>query len=1185
MFFSSLELIGFKSFASRTKIEFRNGVMAVVGPNGCGKSNIVDAIRWVLGEQRYSILRAERMESVIFNGTQFRKPVGMSEVTLTIENNKNLLPSPYSEIAITRRLFRSGESEYLINRTPSRLRDIMDLFADTGLGNNTYSIIELSMVEGIISGPSEARRMLIEEAAGVAKFKARRNAAERRLANTRDSLVRIEDIYSETEKRYRALKRQASRAEKHRSLSRALELRILIDLAEERLEIQSFREPLEEELNEINREKENTEREIDEINSQITTLEGNELVLTDRYNRTQENLKRIDRREAEMNGEQALAMQRRKYLEEEKENSKKRFIQIDENIEETNQKLIKARDEFDDLRNTTMEAKKRLQTLESDFDNLKKNYESKSKKVKDARNDEEFNKNRLNSFKAKLQRQETDNKNIETKIIRLSDERASIETELAPIINQKNDLKRKLVDLDAELNRENEKYKNEQQNLEKLRERLSEAYRLKSKKTAEVESTKTEISSHKSRALAAVSLPKSLEQERKSGRLPALSERIICDEKYRSALVAALKPILDSIDRNSVERLIETWDKIGVEERAVFRIPGERHVENKKPGMPDNGAARIWADEAIGNDGELGDFLKYRLRKTLLAPDRKAMLELIEWAEKNEIRIVTLNGDVFEPGWTFFTGKINPDSFQIGWIKRKEELGKQLDNLMRQLEINNREYQELNENLKKNESALHELRRKNQSLEDKRLNIKRDISSVESRIERLQNRQEELDKEINRMHKALDNNAIPENVHKEIDRMQTALDETITRRKTLEIEFSESEQNRIQIAEKRAALSAEISRLNDRLNSSDLTIQNHNKNSERLKAERANLDSRIAKTDAEIERIDQAVKNFGNQLNLIQREKREQTEKAIETQTELDSIKRQRDELKRRYKVNETRKQEIIQKRSELESKIIALRERQREVDRRLIEDSHVQPTGISRDTLNHATDEVKQLGFEDISAEKIRTRLDSLGPVNMLALEELKTVEDKYKFLTDQKSDLENGIDILEETIDRINSEARRRFRETFDKVNINFQNLFRRLFSGGEARVQLEGQDPLEADIKILATPTGKKLQNLSMLSGGEKSLTAIALLFAIYEVRPSPFCILDEVDAPLDDTNVVRFNKLIADFSRNTQYMIVTHNKRTMTAAENLVGVTLGEDGTSHLVSVKIEKDEEESEKNDE
>ncbi|MBT7789765.1 MAG: hypothetical protein HN757_12885 [Calditrichaeota bacterium] len=364
----------------------------------------------------------------------------------------------------------------------------------------------------------------------------------------------------------------------------------------------------------------------------------------------------------------------------------------------------------------------------------------------------------------------------------------------------------------------------------------------------------------------------------------------------------------------------------------------------------------------------------------------------------------------------------------------------------------------------------------------------------------------------------------------------------------------------------------------ERLNNGRKAVERFERMSQQLEADIAAQQAKMANNDIELDRVRKAVVNIEGQQVLTRKEKVKSAESIAKLNSEKVALRKERDEMKDSLRNLNLRQRELLEARSTIEGHVIGLRERLREVDRRLEEEAHVSPITVHKETVDNALKELEPLGYVNLSAEKIRTRISSIGPVNMLALEELKAVEERYLFLRDQKLDLENGIEVLEETIDRINTEARRRFRETFDQININFQRLFRRLFEGGEARIQLEGEDPLEADIIILATPTMKKLQSLSMLSGGEKALTAIALLFAIYQVRPSPFCILDEVDAPLDDANIGRFNRLVKEFSDNTQYLVITHNKRTMTAADNLIGVTLNEDGSSHIVSVKLERTDE-------
>ena len=1184
MLINRLEMIGFKSFASRTVIDFRPGIIAVVGPNGCGKSNIVDAIRWVLGEQRTSVLRADRMESVIFNGTQNRRPLGMAEVTLTIDNDREILPSSFSEVAITRRLYRSGESEYAINRTPSRLRDINDMFQDTGFSSGTYSIIELPMVEGIISGPSESRRKLFEEAAGVSKFKSRRASSERRLASTRDSLVRLEDVYSEIEKRYRTLKRQALRAQNYQTLERSLELRILIDLSEERVDIVTTREPLEIRLAEINNELEKIESQSESSAARLTANEGNELIIIDRLNRANDSQKRLDRRDTEMNGELALARQRITYLEKDKTEIVLRRDDMQKQIKNAEKSSDSAKTDVTRFEGSVSEIEKRIQNLEKKFKEAKEEYGASQKIVNSARISLEAAQSKLSNLNDEIRRREAENRRRNEKIALTERERESIAVKIEKDSETLNIIRVQNAESISTTEDLKKKLNSESKDLEILREEQNWALSANAQAAAKVDAARSTLDAHLARASASYALPNTLKRIVKEKNLTTIGERIESDPAHRAAIAVGLRPVLDALDLEDIETVFNISGEFKKSENAVMRFPGlldsnqldrEDHAE-----IPKEAANCRFASDLIVNRDKLGDFLRNRLCDVVLVPDRKTLRQLVGWAVENNLRLVTLDGECLDPDGVFHAGQLDPDAMQIGWSSRLKELEIDLDNARKSAEKAKTLVHNGSIALKNAEESFKSHRTQLRAQEDKSAETERLIARLSADNERKTARIKELVGELQRYKKESLNSYDPEQYNKLKDTFSHDVQQMEAKRKEAVDALQRIEYSRIQAAEKKAQVSAEKSQHSERLNNARRAVERFERLAMQTEADVAAQQAKLAENDVELDRVKKAMVSIESQQQLTQREKIKVGETIENLNAEKAELRKERDETKEILRNLQLTQREILKERSTVEGQVIGLRERLREVDRRLAEETHISPETVCRETAENALKELEPLGYANLSAEKIRLRINSIGPVNMLALEELKAVEERYFFLKDQKLDLENGVEVLEETIDRINAEARRRFRETFDQVSLNFQHLFRRLFEGGEARILLEGEDPLEADIKILATPTMKKLQTLSMLSGGEKALTAIALLFAIYQVRPSPFCILDEVDAPLDDANIGRFNRLVKEFSNNTQYLVITHNKRTMTVADNLIGVTLNEDGSSHIVSVKLERMDEKS-----
>ncbi len=1167
-------MIGFKSFASRTVLEFHPGVMSVVGPNGCGKTNIVDAVRWVLGEQRSGALRAERMESVIFNGTPKRRPLGMTEVTLTIENNKGLLPAPYSEVAITRRLFRSGESEYQINRSPVRLRDINDMFADTGLGNNAYSIIELSMVEGIITGPSEMRRLLIEEAAGVARYKSRRQAAMRRLKSIREKLVRIEDIYQEVEKRYRTLKRQASRARRYQTFSEAIQLRIAIDLSHERSDILMKREPLEKRLAELEDEHEEAETTATRATSELLSLEGQELAVLEKSRRSQDSLKRIEHRESELEREQALSQQRIKFLESEASEADQRRKELTTKIKNAEKQAVDARNEAKNLKEQLEKAQSELEDIEDRAEKITSEFETARNNASDKRKAEAEAERQLSTSLEGLVR-------YEDEIHRLDEHGEALKSRLEELQANHQDTEQSIVQA-REQHKEQAKtrdadadhYEQVTGDLTKIREDHTQALSDRARAAAELEATRTALKAHRLRDESSSLLPDKLKKIVEDEVLRNVADRVECKPEHRTAIAVALVSVLGAFDRPSLKAALEISDEIEENKKATLRFPVDISTEITDIDIPDDADNCNPLANLVENDGEFGSFLRRRLANALLVPDMESLARLTPTAVERGLRLVTPEGELLEPDGILHIGRINPDALQVGWLSELHDLEARVSNCEAALKDADEAVETVSQKLSEAETMVNDARATKQNSDDSYHEAERQISGLEADIERLQQRRQELTSELDQIRAEKDKLPVQDESRSKSEELESALKEAKQLRQKAEDELQAIDQRRLEIAEQRATVSSESARLSERLMATEKSAEVYEKEAESVTVELANLKVRLAEGSSELKRVKQAVENISAQIELSDKEK-------SDINDALDSIRNQRDQLKEKraettsqLNASQDRQKTALKEHSRLEAEVITLRERLREVDRRLVEDARITPDSISDSLQDEAGARLEELGMADLSLDKMRTRLQSIGPVNMLALDELPELEKRYKFLTDQKADLENGISVLEETIDRINHEARRIFRDSFDRINDNFQGIFRVLFDGGEACLVLQDGDPLEADIRIFATPSGKKLQPLSMLSGGEKALTAIALLFGIYKVRPSPFCILDEVDAPLDDANVIRFNKLIRQYAVETQFLIVTHNKKTMETADCLFGVTLSEDGSSKMVSVKIE-----------
>ncbi|MBM3327943.1 MAG: chromosome segregation protein SMC [Calditrichaeota bacterium] len=1163
-------MTGFKSFAARTVLEFRPGIMAVVGPNGCGKTNIVDAVRWVLGEQRSGALRAERMESVIFAGTAKRRPLGMAEVTLTLDNDKGILPAPYSEVALTRRLFRSGESEYLINRDASRLRDIQALFTDTGLGPHTYSIMELPMVDGIISGSHEARRGLVEEAAGISHYKSRRAAAESRLKTTRESLLRINDLFLEVEKSYGTLKRQASRAKRHQSLQRALELRLLVELAAERLRLVEIRDRYSGRLAEIESEASRVEAELTRTTAEVLALESKDLILNDRIGRGLDATRKLERREAELEGELALVRQRLEHLEARRAADHDRRTTLKARLES-----LAAGDSEGDTLTLTED----LTTREAEYEQLTALSREMAAQLASAREAYDRTRRAFHDLEQSLASARETARQTAARRSALERDLTLVVERHRPAVTRLEVVSRDLQSAKSDLRTRQEEATASRDAVARLqtefaeREQAGREAQTKLRGAASaLEAARSEVESLEVRLMSAASLPTALHATLASRELRSLASRLECQEEDRTALAAALRPILEALEADSPDEGFG-WIRAAREGALVVQLPLLHEAPPPPPLSLPDGADAVPASEAVRNDGAFGTFLKHRLGRTLIVKDVAAIERLSGWAAKNRVCLVGRDGVILDPDGILRREALDPESLRVGWNARLREAKKRLSTAQNAAEVSGKSFQTASAAQEQAAEALDKARRRLRDAADRLDQTGRQVVSLIADKDLLERQIAEASHEEERLRRLLeelpplsdDANGIDD---ERLAQLRQDFDAAAER-------LSNIEQEQGSLADRRDAAAAERARLGERIAAQRSAVVRTELERREIGTALGHLEAGFAGLESEITQTRQALESLSGQLDLLKSEKSEESVRLETNRQERDAVKRDRDRLNAALKQLQDQQKSLASARTDLELEAVSSRERLREIDRRLTEDARIDPDSITAETTAQAQMELDGMELGSLSVDQIKVRMQSVGPVNMLALEELKDVEERYKFLGDQKKDLESGIELLEETITRINSEARRRLRETFDRIDRHFQDLFRSLFEGGEARLSLVGDDPLEADVRIWATPTGKKMQSLSMLSGGEKALTAIAFLFAIYRERPSPFCILDEVDAPLDDANIGRFNRIVRRFSTDTQFLIVTHNKRTMEAADCLFGVTLNDDGTSRLVSVKIEE----------
>jgi chromosome segregation protein len=1176
MYLSKIEIIGFKSFAQRVNVNFDSGVTAIVGPNGCGKTNIVDAIRWALGEQRYSTLRSDKMEDVIFNGTKNRKPLGLSEVSLTIENTKGILPTEYSEVTITRRVFRSGESEYQLNKVPCRLKDILDLFMDTGMGSDAYSVIELKMVESILSDKTDERRRLFEEAAGVTKYKHRRKAAMRKLEDVRLDLSRVNDIVKEVQKTVNSLERQAKKAEQYNEVSGRLKA-LEVDLQEREYAYNHNKlKPLEEKFalaqtgkSEIDAALRKQEEHIDSLRASLQEIEL-QLGESQRSATTQfEAIHRIE--EKTLVGNERLGSLTATIARYELEKSDLR--QQEEMLRQEKVGFAARRDELSvDLASTeklyheTKDEHRRLSeqvdAIKAEVSSLNETLLTLAHEMIQKRGDQERVKTRMDNLKGRIDRSTEDN------ALYLSDIGRN-QLDIARLTAEDRELRQKFAAKEVELV-EREKTKKElKTSADKLQQRIIQLRADIERRGAKIDFLKRMIETNEGYSEGArYLLGATLWKQKK---LTTVADVIHAQEKYRKAIETAIADtssclVVDDVDDGyaAIEEL-EREDKGKATFICLQWIPRILHKKRTRK------AVFTWASTIVECDEKYRSLLNFLLDDVVIVETLDQAKQVL--ASHAGVRCITLEGRVLSSVGMLRGGSQRLD--EGGLISKKEQIN----------EIE-RERAALQSELQSCTEQYNDTLRQHDALEIKSYvdavkSVEKEMTAVEMRIAQLEFEKKRANDGIER------NNAEVAALQIEIAELQGHFDtastelSSITEQKSNQEAVANATMHKLESFERQFH---DTTKLMNEFEIKVVTLQGDVKNVER-DAER---------TDARIHDIQITFARRGEEIVRAQ-------EEIARLTTELAMLNSELDKLRAEYEALLQHKREVEQtysaKRNELHQIELSIKDERRLHDE-AVGTSHDLEMKISelKSAIEHIRLRAKEefdidlqlktypedefVDFAQLREEikSLKDRIRILGAINFAAFDEFTTEGERLNFLTQQRDDLIEAETTLLNTIEEINTTAQRKFSETFSKIRENFIIIFKELFmEGDECDLKIEeGVDPLEANIEIIAKPRGKRPTSIDLLSGGEKTLTAIALLFAIYLVKPSPFCILDEVDAPLDDSNIDRYTRILKKFSNNTQFIVVTHNKRTMEAAHALYGVTMEEEGVSKVVTVRFNEE---------
>ncbi len=1192
MYLSKIEIFGFKSFAQKTVINFNKGITSIVGPNGCGKTNVVDAIRWCLGEQRSGVLRSDKMENVIFNGTANKKPMGMAEVSLTIQNTKGILPTDYNDVTITRRIFRSGESEYLLNKNLCRLKDITNLFMDTGIGANAYSVIELKMVETILSNKAEERRVLFEEAAGVNKYKLRRRLALKKLDEVKADLSRVNDIVSEVEKKVNSLERQAKKTNRFNHLSAQLR-ELELDLAEREyalflLKINEEKKSKEESFNlKVNIEFDIKKAE-DEISSQREDLSKIESELQAKRSEISQIREKIYQSQKFL----SVQSERKNSLEENKKRFADEIIRFENELENAKRIIEKANQSISELSKILEDKQLQKANFQKESEIISVELEEKSNKLK-AHSDLLINKIReINTFENQLKNIEqlladkkTQTEKLDNKIINITNTIAKTVGYIEELSNERDETKKRIEQAESIFSQKQREKSLLENQLAELKEKEVELRGVINALREKIEFIQNLIDNLEGISKGAKTLL--ADKSWSKNKSTILAHIGNTEDKYRFAIEAALKNLLNNLVVDTTEDLLNgikylKENKIG---KATFFIPSDssvkyegfigklqRFIDRRKAKQISKHPKFVgWAVDFIDSEEKWKGFFNNILKNTCIVEDIETAFEL--YKKYNSFSFATFNGD-FIARDGFITAGSEPrlDDTLFGRKKLLENLKKEFPE--NEIQLQNIQKQIAEKENELNQIDLSVLSERGKMLVNDLAAIEKQISQFEYEIKKSNDEIDKTQKEIKDL--VLESNKLETQKNELIESLHSGLNEKSyleDLQKQLESDLTATQQAFNKIVTEKNNLEVEIERILGELKNNQNSIQyseesinSYTQSIHRKQTDIQSSDDELLKISHQLESEDKKLKEYEEQLNSLLLQSEE-----IETKySELKSEVNQKESELKKLRSNRELIQEAIHKSD------ISLKELEIKKDS-LIE--HIKETYSLQISLKEFED-LKNFDFQlrHNEVHEIKEKIKSLGPVNLLAYSEFEEEKQRLDFLLKQRNDLlESEKDVIK-TIEEINRTAQTLFKETFEKIRENFIKIFRTLFDpGDEADLRIEeNNDPLEAKIEIIAKPRGKRPTSIDLLSGGEKTLTAIALLFAIYLVKPSPFCILDEIDAPLDDANIDRFTRILNEFKKDTQFIVVTHNKRTMESAETLYGITMQEDGISKLVAVRFNED---------
>lgn len=1183
MYLKSIEVHGFKSFANKIVFEFHNGITGIVGPNGSGKSNVADAVRWVLGEQRAKQLRGASMQDVIFSGTENRKPLSYAYVAITLDNADRSLNIDFNEVTVARRVYRSGESEYLINGTACRLKDVNELFYDTGIGKEGYSIIGQGQIERILSGKPEERRELFDEAAGIVKYKRRKATAQKKLEDERQNLVRVNDILAELEKQIGPLERQSEKAKIY--LKKKEELKtydvnmFLMEMERMESQLKTVEENMEivgkdlEESNQsyhnIKAEYEQMEQDMEAADEHITSLReelGNTTVLKGKLegqiNVLKEQIHTAEQSEEHFRSRQEAINQDKAKRKEEQAVYEKDKAELDTQLQAMAEEKARVMEHFEKIQNEIERCNRGMEDGKNEIIELLNN--KASTKARQQRYD--TMQEQVNIRKAQLSKRLLEQKSEEEELQAVVEECQSRYEEARAEYTR-------LIEEEQKLEKSRKDWQTKQEEVKNILEQDTTRYHREQSRLESLVNIAERYDGYGN------SIRRVMEQkDREKGILGVVADLIKVEKKYETAIETALGGSIQNIvtsDEETAKRMIQhlKQNRYG---RATF-LPltsvGKKPPQINENALKEKGVIGI-GSELVQADSKFDGLKSYLLGRTYVVDNIDNAVALSRKYQYT-LRIVTLEGESLSPGGSMTGGAFKNTSNLLGRKREIEELEKNVA--------------QLKENIQKHRSRMEEISTARELLKEDLEQLREELkqamlnsNTAKLNMERAKEQKEE-------------NTSQYGGLIQESREIEAQLDEILKNRQQIQEEIAQADKREKEIEEESGTFQKLLEEQNKLFEDSQKEVS-------RVQLEEANLQQKSEFIQENISRVQKELQKLEEELHQAEQEK-------LDSQADVEKKYHDIEEIKKTMEASDTAHEELEQKlsesqkeREEMSIKYKGFFQKQEELSKRINDlDKEAFRLNSQKDKLNESIESQTNYMWEEYELTRhnalelrneeydnpvemkkqiaqIKDDIRRLGDVNVNAIEDYKNLSERYTFMKTQHDDLVTAEKTLLDIIEELDTGMRKQFMEKFQEIQIEFDKVFKELFGGGKGTLELvEGEDILECGIRIIAQPPGKKLQNMMQLSGGEKSLTAISLLFAIQNLKPSPFCLLDEIEAALDDSNVGRFANYLHKLTENTQFIVITHRRGTMAAADRLYGITMQEKGVSTLVSVNLIEEE--------